>query len=97
LRNYGPVIAKPAGSENEITLGYIAVGILNKVLRPLLSKWHPLLSDHEGKRPKEITQFKHEKSWEQAEELRNEINSIRENLSEYADVLAEVAGVSKLH
>jgi hypothetical protein len=43
LRRYGPAVA-PQGKEGGITFGYLAVAILNGVLRALLSTWHPALS-----------------------------------------------------
>ena len=96
LKKYGPTIASPS-NPNDTTLGHIAVAVLNKVLRPLLAKWHPILLDYENKRQKDISITDHERNWEFAEELRSEINNVRTKLVEYANVLAEVSGVSKLH
>ena len=47
LRKYGPSVAKP---KKELSFGYLAVSILNKVLRPTLSFWHPILLDYEHKK-----------------------------------------------
>ncbi len=96
LKKYGPHIASP-GQKDNTTLGHIAVGVLNKVLRPLLSKWHPILKDFEDKRPanKSVTEW--ERSWEKGPALRAQIATVREQLSEYANVLAKVSGVSRLH
>ena len=96
LKTYGPTIATP-GQADDTTLGHIAVAVLNKVLRPLLAKWHPILKDYEDKRPKDRSTTEHERQWEHAAELRAEIEKVRGQLTEYADVLAEVSGVSKLH
>ncbi len=96
LKEYGPSIATPT-KEDDTTLGHIAVAVLNKVLRPLLAEWHPILKDYEAKRPKEVSVTEHERKWKKADELRAEIADVREKLIEYADVLAEVSGVSKLH
>ena len=96
LKKYGPAIASPSKS-GETTLGHIAVSVLNKALRPLLAKWHPLLKDYEDKKPSNISDTKHERNWDSADELRDTIRKIRIQLIEYADVLAEVSGVEKLH
>ncbi|MEZ4776831.1 MAG: hypothetical protein R3D00_26890 [Bacteroidia bacterium] len=95
LRKYGPPIATP-GNPDDITFGHLAVAILNKVLRPVLAKWHPQLKDWEDHRPKDLSVTAHEAAWPQNEALRSEINKIRGRLMEYANVLAEVSGVAKL-
>lgn len=96
LKKYGPDIATPAHPE-DTTMGHIAVGVLNKVLRPVLAKWHPILKDYEDKKPETISTTQHEQNWDKAKELREEIARVRQQLIEYADVLAEVSGVGKLH
>ena len=96
LKKYGPSIAAP-GSPDDTTLGHIAVGVLNKVLRPLLARWHPILKDYEDMRPPNVSVTEYERNWPQAAALRAEIGNVRTQLQEYADVLAEVSGVSKLH
>lgn len=95
LREYGPSVAQPKGEDN-ISFGYLAVTILNVVLRPLLSKWHPLLLDYESKRDKTVSPLEHEKQWDRYEELRVELNKVRSALTEYANLLAEVADVPPL-
>ena len=96
LKKYGPGIAV-ASQPSDLTLGHVAVGVLNKVLRPMLAKWHPLLEAYEKQRPKERAISEHERQWELAPALRTEIAQVRQQLVEYADVLAKVSEVSKLH
>ena len=96
LKKYGPSIAAPV-NPTDTTLGHIAVAVLNKVIRPLLAKWHPILQDYEAKKPENITTAEHEWNWEHAATLRKDIAKVRQQLVEYADVLADVSGVSKLH
>ena len=43
LKEYGPGIAIPKRGR-ELSLGYLAVSMLNHVLRPLLTAWHPRLA-----------------------------------------------------
>jgi hypothetical protein len=95
LKKYGPSIAI-AYQKSDTTLGHISVAVLNKLLRPLLAKWHPLLSDHESRRGKNVSILEHERKWECHSELREEINKVRKNMIDYANVLAEVAGVASL-
>ena len=95
LKTYGPILAKP-NKDTKISFGYLAVAILNTVLRPVLAKWHPTLLDYENKSDKETSIFVHEKIWELNEELRNEINSIREQLIKYANLLSKVADVPSI-
>jgi len=95
LKKYGPSIATP-GEPNDTTFGHLAIGILNKVLRPTLAKWHPELLDWEQQKPTNKSVTEHEGAWEFDDKLREELNDIREKLIEYANVLGEVAGVSNL-
>lgn len=95
LRDYGPSVAQPKGEEN-LSFGYLAVAILNTVLRPVLAKWHPLLLDYESSRPDSISTLEWERRWEKNEELRQVLNEVRQVLIEYANLLAEVAGVPPL-
>ena len=95
LRDYGPSVAQPKG-EDKLSFGYLAVTILNVVLRPILSKWHPLLLDYENKRPNTVSPLEHERQWDKHDELRQELNQARTILIEYTNLLAEVAGVPSL-
>lgn len=92
LRESGPSVARPKGEHN-LSLGFIAVAILNTVLRPVLAKWHPLLSDYEAQKEPPVSTFDHEQRWAKAEELREVLNGVRLVLIEYANLLAQVASV----
>lgn len=95
LRKYGPAVAQPKG-KSMLSFGYLAVTILNVVLRPVLSKWHPLLLDYENTRQKTVSPLEHEQQWARYEELRQELNQVRLKLTEYANLLAEVSEVPSL-
>ncbi|MBA7663237.1 hypothetical protein ES703_71276 [subsurface metagenome] len=95
LRKYGPTVAQARGKDN-ISLGYLAVAILNTVLRPVLAKWHPLLLDYEGNKEPSISPLEHEQRWDKAKELRRELNGVRDILTDYAELLAQVARVPSL-
>lgn len=95
LREYGPGIAQPKGN-GQLSFGYLAVAVLNTVLRPLLALWHPLLKDYEDLRPGNVSSRAYEQAWEHHDRLRKEIDDARLVLIEYANLLAEVAGVPSL-
>jgi hypothetical protein len=95
LCKYGPSVAQPKG-EDEISFGYLAVAILNAVLRPVLANWHPLLLYYESARDNTLSPLEYERQWENHEELRQVLDDVRSVLIEYANVLAQVAGVPSL-
>lgn len=74
-------------------MGGIAITVLNKGLRPFLSKWHPLLQVWEAKRPIDISPKEHEQNWSEEPKLRSELARLREDLEQYANALARIAGV----
>ena len=95
LRAHGPVVAQPKG-KGPYSFGYLAVAVLNTVLRPRLAHWHPLLLDHENGKPAATSASAWEQQWPHGAELRQEIVRTRAELTAYADLLAQVAGVPSL-
>jgi hypothetical protein len=95
LRRYGPGVAQPKG-DGSASFGTLAVTVLNDALRPLLAVWHPLLQDREDQRPPEVTRVEWEESWERIDELRDAFAEVRQTVSQYARLLAEVAEVPAL-
>jgi len=92
LREHGPAVARTHGPEASV-VSAVAMAILNDVLRPLLSKWHPLLLDHESRRPDGRSAAEHERAWARNEEMRRELARARERLAGCAQVLAAAAAV----
>jgi hypothetical protein len=88
LREAGPDIAKAPNS-----LGFIAIDVVNKGLRPFLVRWHPLLKNYEEKKTPEMTTVEHERSWEREAELRKELEQVRQQMVIYVDALAKIAGI----
>ena len=88
LRKAGPTV----GASHD-SVGGIAIAALNVGLRPFLSKWHPLLQTWEVRKPKGVSSKSHEKAWEHESTLRGELESLREDLSQYTNALAAIAGV----
>lgn len=95
LREHGPVVAQ-AGGGGEYSFGLLAVIILNEVLRPVLAKWHPRLLDYESTRPPALSRTDHERAWASRGELRAALDDVRGTLTQYAELLATVAGVPLL-
>lgn len=89
LKEAGPVVSM----ENE-SLGFYAMEILNQVLRPVLAKWHPALSDWEQQRDPTVTAIAHERNWKRAPALRRELERTRGKLLEYCEALALLSGVT---
>ena len=90
LRKAGPKV----GASHD-SVGGIAIAVLNNGLRPFLSKWHPLLLEWEEKKSDGVSSQTHEKSWEQEIIVRGELDSLRKNLEEYSNALAQISGIIK--
>ncbi len=88
LRTAGPNVGASKKS-----FGGIAIAVLNNGLRPLLSKWHPILQEWEGQKPQALSAKAHEKAWTEEPALRHELESLRQDLEAYAQALANIAGV----
>lgn len=95
LKAGGPAVARPRVGEL-LTFGQLAVDVLNQAIRPVLAKWHPLLTEHEASRgSKSMTA--HERDWEFAGALRTDLASLRAQVTNYADLLADACDVARLH
>ncbi len=92
LRSYGPAVARPKGG-GQLSFGYLAINVLNYVLRPVLTKWHPMLLDYEHQREEGVSPLVHELEWVHADELRDVLRRVRAMLLEYSGVLAEISRV----
>ncbi len=100
LRRYGPDIAEPKpegpGHPRQHSFGFLAVSMLNLVLRPVLATWHPALEDWEATKPPEHSRGQHEQTWDRAPELRSALDGLRDTLSDYARLMAKACGVPDL-
>lgn len=95
LRKYGPSVARPKGG-GTLSLGSIAVLVLNTALRPFLSKWHPLLTAYENTRSPVDSPVEHEAKWDKSAELMDELHQLNSSLAEYAKLLADAAGIPSM-
>ncbi|MGF1455650.1 MAG: hypothetical protein ACFB6R_09765 [Alphaproteobacteria bacterium] len=83
--------AGPKAGLSERSLGWVAIEVLNKGLRPFLAKWHPMLKDWEDARPGDVSQRDHEAHWPHQSEFRGALTTLRGELSTYANALKEIA------
>jgi hypothetical protein len=90
LKESGPDVG---ASHNSV--GGIAIAVLNRGLRPFLSKWHPRLQAWEVQRPVDRSAKDHELQWVEEIELRTALANLRQDLEQYSLALAEIAGVGK--
>ena len=95
LKEGGPTLAQASGG-GAVSFGHLAVAVLNKALRPLLATWHPVLEDHEQKRPDGVSRLEWERSWDRHDELRAAIAEVRQTLEAYAGLLGEVCDAKSL-
>lgn len=70
------------------TVEHLAITMLNRHLRPFLSKWHPRLREFETAYPDNG-----ESSWPDNSSCRAELRKVQENLIEFALGFARLAGV----
>lgn len=92
LRDAGPAVARPA-RPGALTFAAIAVDVVNRVLRPFLTKWHPALLAHEKTLPAGRGPLEHEKVWADRVAALNELEIVRKKLVAYASLLADAANV----
>jgi hypothetical protein len=88
LRSAGPT----AGGRMP-SVGGLAISVLNRGLRPFLSKWHPALQHWESLRPATISPVEHEQRWDEGLQLRSELVELTVQLERYALALGKLAGV----
>lgn len=72
------------------TVEMLAVSMLNKEIRPFLSKWHPKLKEYESKKQNS------EADWEYQKACRKELAITRKNVLQYARGFGELADVKEL-
>lgn len=90
LRNYGPGVARPKGGR-ELSFGYLAVSMLNHVLRPLLTEWHPRLQQWERENPS-----LNEREWPGRGDFLEDLGEAEDLLRQYAKLFTGVADVPEL-
>ncbi len=87
--------ASPDVGASRESVGGIAIAVLNKGLRPFIAKWHPLWQAWEAQRSTQMNPKEHEQNWSEEPKLRLELESLRQELEQYAKALAIIAGVKE--
>ena len=90
LRNYGPSVAQPKRGR-KMSFGYLTISMLNLVLRPLLTEWHPRLQAWERANPS-----LREDEWPDRRDFLKALSETKDLLSQYASIFAKVAKVPEL-
>jgi hypothetical protein len=85
LREAGP----EAGIGDQSVAG-VAIEILNKGLRPFLSKWHPMLQEHEAQRPPNTGVAAWERQWSEHGKFREALAEMQRSMRAYAGQLKRV-------
>lgn len=91
LKTHKADVAKPKNKTDQITVAYLCIAILNRHLRPFLSKWHPRLKAHEDTRSLSEQQLAHEWKWQRHDECRKELLAVQNGLTEFASILSKAA------
>jgi hypothetical protein len=95
LRRYGPSVAQPRDGSG-VSFGHLAVAVLNGALRPFLTRWHPVLEDHELARPSSLSRTEWERDWDRYGECRAELEQVNVVLTTFAGILGEVCEAKTL-
>ena len=91
MRKHGPDVAATRQDGN-LSLGLIAMRVLNDIIRPVLSKWHPALEAHEAAKPSTLGKGEWERAWDDNAECRESLNQVRRSVRSYIDTLGRIAG-----
>lgn len=66
--------------DESISFAVIVIYVLNYILRPFLSKWHPQLEIHENSKPENVSVKIHEENWDLQEEFLKELKEVKDAL-----------------
>lgn len=91
LRTHGMATGTTRADGN-LSLAVIAIRVLNDVLRPTLSRWHPKLEAWEATRPDDVSATDWEARWVDGPSCRAELNALRADVRAYLDTLGRIAG-----
>jgi hypothetical protein len=94
LKRFGADVAPDKG-DGTPSFAVINVRVLNEVLRPFLSTWHPLLDAHEESRPDGVAKVDWERQWSRHDECRAALKDMRVKVRQYIEALGEAAGTQE--
>jgi hypothetical protein len=82
--------AGPGAGIGDKSVGGVAIEILNRGLRPFLSKWHPMLQAHEAQRPPNMGMADWERQWSEHLRFREALAEMQLGMRVYADQLKRI-------
>jgi hypothetical protein len=65
--------------------------IMNSRIRPFLSKWHPLLQQHENENVLKTSAYEHEQNWKLIKECRDELETLEKGIADFIIELRNIA------
>ncbi|MBE8473038.1 toll/interleukin-1 receptor domain-containing protein [Streptomyces justiciae] len=74
------------------TVQSLAYGLINDVIRPFTSTWHPRLAAYEARCPTDTAPLDHETAWPEADAMRAELAALQGPLRTIADRLGGISG-----
>ncbi|WP_155055309.1 toll/interleukin-1 receptor domain-containing protein [Streptomyces blattellae] len=82
----------PGAQTGAPTVQNLAYALINDVIRPFTSTWHPRLAAYEPRCPADVAPLDHEAAWPEADAMRSELVALREPLVRIAEGLAGISG-----
>ncbi|QNP73317.1 toll/interleukin-1 receptor domain-containing protein [Streptomyces roseirectus] len=89
LHTYSIGLAPGAGAQTVQSLAY---SLVNEVIRPFTTTWHPRLTAYEATRPDAVSPLDHEAGWAEGAAMRAELAALREPLQEIVRGLGGISG-----
>ncbi|MFH9068112.1 toll/interleukin-1 receptor domain-containing protein [Streptomyces alboflavus] len=90
LRRYSIGLQSSADAPDSVQS--LADRLLNEVLRPFTTDWHPRLLNWEAQRRPDVSALDHERAWDHAPALRAALDDLRRPLQDLASALAAISG-----
>ncbi|WP_416967265.1 TIR domain-containing protein [Streptomyces sp. 4F14] len=89
LHTYSIGLAPGAGAPTVQSLAY---SLVNEVIRPFTTAWHPRLTAYEATRSPEVSPLDHEAGWPEGEAMRAELAALRGPLQGIVEGLGGISG-----
>ncbi|GCB50286.1 toll/interleukin-1 receptor domain-containing protein [Streptomyces sp. NL15-2K] len=83
---------EPGSQTGAPTVQSLAYTLINDVIRPFTTPWHPRLAAYEARCPADVAPPDHEAAWPEAEAMRAELTALREPLRRIAEGLGGISG-----
>lgn len=94
LREGGPSLAI-AENGDDVSLATLVLWMLNGEIRPVLSRWHVALGEHEAHRAPSVSLAAHEGAWEEFNDCVAALNALSRRLLLYAHLFERACGVTR--